>query len=289
MGALRFKLAKQVAEKFLAERNIASLPVDPIAIAESLDIVVQPKPDTAEGVSGMLVRNQDMFGIMYATHIDNDGFQRFSIAHEIGHYVLDGHVDQILPTGDGFHASHAGFVSADPFELEADHFAAGLLMPDPLFSRELRRLGDGLDAVEEMARLCRTSLTATAIRYAEKASVPAAVVVSTGGVIDYCFMSKVLQDFDGLEWPRKGQLLAAGVETELFNRDPANVTRACRRDAETDLRDWFSGPRSIPGTEEVIGLGGYGKTLTVLSSDVFADDEDEDDDLEERWTPRHRR
>ena len=84
----------------------------------------------------MLVRHQDVFGIMYATHIDNDGFQRFSIAHEIGHYVLDGHVNHIFPSGDGLHTSEAGFISGDPFELEADHFAAGLLMPEPsLFPR----------------------------------------------------------------------------------------------------------------------------------------------------------
>ena len=286
---MRYKLATQTAEKFLADRSITSLPVDPVAIAESLDIVVEPKPDTTKGVSGMLVRHQDIFGIMYATHIDNDGFQRFSIAHEIGHYVLAGHVDHIFPSGDGLHSSRAGFVSGDPFELEADHFAAGLLMPDPLFSRELRLLGDGLEAIEKMARLCRTSLTSTAIRYAEKVSVPVAVIVSTAGTINYCFMSKTLQDFDRLEWPRNGQPLPAGVETESFNRDPQNVAHARRRNAETDLRDWFAGPRPIPSAEEVIGLGAYGKTLTVLSTAVFADEEEEDKDLEERWTPRFRK
>ena len=288
---LRLNMAKRRAEKFLADRGITSLPVDPIAIAESLHIVVEPKPDTVEGVSGMLVRHQDTFGIMYATHIDNDGFQRFSIAHEIGHYVLDGHVDHIFPSGNGLHSSKAGFVSGDPFELEADHFAAGLLMPDPLFSREVRRFGDGLEAVEGMARKCRTSLTATAIRYAETAAVPVAVVVSTGNSVDYCFMSESLQDFSGLEWLRKGQPLPADVETDLFNRNPDNVLQAQRGHAEIDLRDWFGGPRSLPGTEETIGLGRYGKTLTVLSSNIFADDEpdEEDEEVEKRWTPRFRR
>jgi hypothetical protein len=38
-----------------------------------------------------------------------------------------------------------------------------------------------------------------------------------------------------------------------------------------------------------LGLGSYGKTLTVLSSEVFADEEDEDQDLEERWTARFQR
>ena len=52
--------------------------------------------------------------------------------------------------------------------------------------------------------------------------------------------------------------------------------------------DWFGGSRSVPLTEEIVGLGEYGRTLTILSTDTFADDDDEDGDLEERWTPRLR-
>lgn len=285
----RLRLAAQKAEKFLKDRGIDDLPIDPIKIAESLDIMVQPKPDTAEGVSGMLLRQGESYGILYATHIDSIGFQNFSIGHELGHYLLDGHVDHVLPDGAAVHESRAGFVSADPYELEADHFAAGLLMPDPMFSRALIRMGDGLEAIEGMADLCRTSMTATAIRFAEKTSAPVAVVVSTGQSIDYCFMSGSLQDFEGLEWPRKGQPLPGSVQTDRFNQNPKNVLRAERTTADTDLRDWFGGRRSVDATEEVLGLGRYGKTLTIVTSTAFADDDGSDDDLEESWTPRFRR
>ena len=115
------------------------------------------------------------------------------------------------------------------------------------------------------------------------------MLVSTGPRIDYCFMSEPMQDFDELEWPRKGQSLPTGTQTDRFNADPDNVQLARRTDGESELRDWFGGPRNLPGTEEVIGLGSYGKTLTILSSDVFADDEDEDDDLEDRWGVGFRR
>jgi hypothetical protein len=54
--------------------------------------------------------------------------------------------------------------------------------------------------------------------------------------------------------------------------------------------DWFDTDRHVRLDEEVIGLGRYGFTLTVLSSESLAesDDEDEDDEEEtvERWTPR---
>ena len=41
-------------------------------------------------------------------------------------------------------------------------------------------------------------------------------------------------------------------------------------------------------SEEMVGLGSYGKTLTVLSPRESSDEDDEEDDeaLEESWTPR---
>ena len=286
-GRSRDQIAALEAERLIEELGITSLPINPIAIAESLGILVEPKA-TFGGVSGMLIRLGNEFGIAYATHIDSEGFKRFCVAHEIGHYRLPGHIDAVLAHGD-IHESHAGFVTGDPYEREADMFAASLLMPDALFTREMRSLGDGLQAVEALAGRCITSLPAAANRYVQKASVSVAMVVSAGPRIDYCFMSGPLQDFDKLEWPRKGQPLPAGCETDRFNSDPENVRTAGHANAEAELRDWFGGVRSIPGTEEIVGLGRYSKTLTVLSSEVFADDEDEDDDLEERWEPRFRR
>jgi Zn-dependent peptidase ImmA (M78 family) len=286
-GRSRDQFAALEAERLIKELEIGSLPVDPIAIAESLGILVKAKT-AAGGVSGMLVRVGNDFAIGYATRINNEGFKRFCVAHELGHYRLPGHIEAVL-AHDDIHESCAGFVTDDPYEREADHFAAALLMPEPLFSRELRKLGDGLEAVEAIAGRCMTSLTAAANRYVQKADVPVAMLVSTGPRIDYCFMSKPLQDFDDLEWSRRGQPLPAGTATAGFNANPANIRSARRANSDTDLRDWFGGPRSIPATEEIVGLGSYGRTLTILSSEIFADEEDEDEDLEERWSARFRR
>lgn len=239
----------------------------------------------------MLVRHGDSFGIIYATNIDSEGFQRFSIAHELGHYLLEGHIDHVLPPGANIHTSSAGFASYDQYEREADYFAVGLLMPGPLFTRAMIGLDDGLAAVEALSAKCHTSLTATAIRYVEKTSIPAAVIMSTGPRIDYCFLSKEMEEFPELTWPRKGDLLPAGVATERFNATRANITSGRKITDETSLRVWFGGPK-VSGTEEVIGLGSYGKTLTVITADTFADDlnsDDADEDLDESYTPRFRR
>lgn len=284
-------MARRTAESFLRKEGIAKLPVDPFAIAESRDILVQPKPDTEPGVSGMLLRHGNTFGILYATHIQSLGFQRFSVSHELGHYFLEGHIDQVLK--DGIHASHAGFVTADPYELEADHFAAGLLMPETPFRAAMDGLEHGLAAIESLADTCLTSRTATAIRYAELTRKAVAVIVSTGETIDYCFMSEAMKTLPKLAWLRKGTKLPHSATSALAAR-PDEVRGGGRTTDEVDVREWLGG--TTPGTvvEESIGLGDYGKVLTILSSGVIGREEDDGDDVDdeealiESWTPRLR-
>lgn len=292
---LRLQMAQQRAQNLLREMGINELPINPLAIAASRNIVVEAKPDTAPGVSGMLLRHGNTFGILYATHINSEGFQRFSIAHELGHYFLDGHIDHILPE-DGAHASHAGFVSGDPYELEADQFAAGLLMPTTPFRRALGKHNPGLAAVESVAAVCRTSLTATAIRYAELSEDAVAVILSTGQTVDFCRLSDSMKTLRNITWLRKGMPVPRGTITARLNADSAHVRTADRDEDDIDICDWLGGNRSIEATEEAIGLGSYGKTLTVISCPAFVeetfrdeDDEDDDEDLIESWTPRFRR
>jgi hypothetical protein len=294
--AFRLKMAKQKAEALLRDERITTLPVDPFAIARSRDIAVEPKEDTAGGVSGMLLRHGNAFGILYATHVKREGFQRFSIGHELGHYFLEGHIDHVLPRDGSIHTSHAGFVSGDPYELEADQFSAGLLMPSGPFKSAIGRQDPGLGTIESLATLCRTSLTATAIRFAELTEDAVAIVISTGPIIDFCFMSDTIKSLPQLSWLRKGTPVPKGTVTADLNSKPQRILDGDRAEAEVDIIDWLGGSRSVQATEEVIGLGGYGKTLTVLTCPSVRDethredDADNDEDLIERWTPRfHRR
>jgi IrrE N-terminal-like domain len=288
----RLRMAKQTAEALLRDEGMVALPIDPFAVAASRDITVRAKPDTAEGVSGMLLRHGDVFGILYATNIPSEGFQRFSVSHELGHYFLDGHIDRILPK-DGVHTSRAGFVSADPHELEADHFAAGLLMPAGAFRSAVRSRAPGLAAVEALAAMCRTSLPATAIRYAELVEDAVAIVVSTGATIDYCFLSETIKSLPQLTWLRRGMPVPRETATSRLNACPDRIAAADRTEAEIDIMDWLGGAHSSAALEEVIGLGQYGKTLTVLTcasirDKTSRDEDDSDEELIRRWTPRFR-
>ncbi len=276
------------AEAWLRDNGFTSLPVDLERVASILEIEVQPLKQTQPGVSGMLISHMGVFGIMFGTYVKSIGFQRFSIAHEIGHYLLEGHAEHLFPPGITSHSSQAGFTSVDPYEQEADYFASGLLMPDRLVKSALRRLGEGLQGIEALKEKCLTSMTATAITYARKTSIPAATVVSTNGRIDYAILSKSMKEFDGLSWPGKGTPVPIGTASAALAASTSDVRAGKRAAGDVDLRAWLGGRRAINATEEVVGLGSHGKVLTVLTTDVLPEEEDEEEELEKSWTPTFR-
>ena len=92
--------------------------------------------------------------------------ERFTIAHELGHYHIPEHRRQLM-AGCPSHGSHAGaFDGADSIEeLEADTFAANLLMPPTRFVPRLRAVKQTpLSAVLRLRQEFDTSLESTAIQ-----------------------------------------------------------------------------------------------------------------------------
>lgn len=286
----RRTIAERTAASVLRQLGMDQLRVDPIAIATAKDIVVQAKPETTEGVSGMLLKAGDNFGIIYATNIPSLGFQRFSVAHELGHYFLEGHCDALL--GDGFHVSRAGFVTGDPFEQEADFFAAALLMPDRPFRRAMDDHEPGLACVESLRKDCGTSLTATAIRYSSLTRDGVAAIVSRGSSVEYCFISDGMKQAKGLIFLRKGSPVPTASATYAFNMREESVRTGKTEYGSGQLSDWMGSDARYAIKEEVVGLGQCGRTLTILTCERLSarpeqePDEDDEEALIDSWTAR---
>ena len=284
----------QKAEQLLRAEGFLSLPVDLVGLAKTRDIIIQPMPDSNGGVSGMLIRHGNTFGILYATRIPNEGFQRSSIAHELGHYFVEGHLDHI-PFDGGSHRSRAGFVSDDRYGREADCFAAGLLLPGAPVRDVIHGMPDGIRAVEAIQREARASLTASAIRYAVLTDTVAATIVSRDGKIEYCFMSDAMKSMKPDTWPKKGTPIPPETPTEFVSRLPKERRHEIREEDEIDIAVWIGGRQSVQAREEAVALGSYGRVLTLLTCSDLLDegfmDEDEDSDeaLEKSWTPSFRR
>ncbi len=285
MSAFRLKMATQRGEQIAAEFGFKELPVKPREIAQARGIEVVAKPPDMQGVSGAIIFAGNSATIIYSTEHANEGFENFSISHELGHWFLEGHPDEIAKTG-GYHVSRADFTQNTSIELEADHFASGLLMPSHLVRRFLSGKQVGMAGILDLAKTARCSITAAAIRAAECSAYPMAIIVSKGDEIAYSFTSNTFKDLGKLAFLRKGAALPLSG-TRTFNAKPENILNCETAVDETDLATWFDGSSKVNLDEEIIGLGKYGFTLTVLSSDALpeepSDEEDEDGDLERSW------
>jgi len=280
MARRDFWQAEAQAAAVLEKRKIAMLPVDPFGIANGEGIVCEKLKGA--GVSGCLCGAGNTFGIFYNDSIASDGFRRFTVAHELGHYFLEGHYKHIFAEGNSRHVSDSGFSSDDPFEREADAFAAALLMPPELFKLTCARVAPGFKAIETLSEKCVTSLTATAIRYADLSDDPIAVIGSKDNRVQFTFMSDVLKQRRDLTWPKKDSGIPHGTATYNFNRDPKNIAQSKRVTSSSLMGVWFDSEGREYVSEEIVGLGpSYGLTLTILVSEPPPDRDYEEDESEE--------
>lgn len=163
----------------IVDALLASAPGEPPVAIEAM--VQQRGVDLRQGdlgdVSGLLVRdgNRATIGVNSNQHRVR---QRFTIAHEFGHFLLhEGiveHVDhgyRITPRGEGPYDVRVNYRSpvssqaTDVEEIEANFFAASLLMPHSLLEEHSALLAiDDDGEVRKLARLFDVSAHAMSLR-----------------------------------------------------------------------------------------------------------------------------
>jgi Zn-dependent peptidase ImmA (M78 family) len=115
----------------LAEHWGDSVPVDPARIARKMGIQVEDAYLDAD-VAGAIEKKHDGSVRIFLNAEDHPTRQRFTCAHEIGHFVKHG--DQGFEFVD--YRDMTASLGVDEDERYANAFAAALLMPE----REMRRL-----------------------------------------------------------------------------------------------------------------------------------------------------
>ena len=132
-------LAQIDAENVRREYWDGIFPVDPIVIARRMGVI--PYLSCLGDTSGLIVRPANEQAKIYVNRFESKARQRFTYAHEIGHYV-----ERTRNRDDAytFRDRRAG-KSDTPHEWYADHFAANLLMPQAVFEELVEVYGATCD------------------------------------------------------------------------------------------------------------------------------------------------
>ena len=139
----------QEARRLLEEVGQEHPPVDVEAIADYLGMrVVKMRMD--DDVSGMLIRDAGVVTVGLNSS-QGQNRHRFTLAHEVGHFRLHRGRALILDSAVRVNFRDAQSARAtDREEMEANRFAAELLMPARLVMDAVTRLGlDRVDVVKD--------------------------------------------------------------------------------------------------------------------------------------------
>ena len=234
MRELRVRRARRAAQHLLRRWGIEHdkpVPGEKLARARRLDVIDGP----LEGALARLARVGRGGTIRLSDRHDHPGQRRFSLAHELGHFELaHDHAIDLCEASD--------FAATDKLgEVEANAFAAELLLPETALRRRCEVSPVTLEHVVEIANEYGTSPVATAIRFVELTSERTAAVLSQNGAVRWAVRSESF-------WPeiRRGQRL---MNWSLAHSFFARGQLACDADA-VDASAWIDGSR-LRGPAEI--------------------------------------
>ena len=239
-----------------------------------LDIVYRP---TASYEGALLrIKGVPRGCVVINSEIREESRQRFTLVHEIGHFVLPDQQELCAPCARDSIESWDDTLNS--LELDANRFAAEVLMPRPIL-RGFLQSEPSFDSLRSVASLCGTSLTASGFQLMTLTSFRASLVWSRRGRI---LWYKSSEEF--VRWVRKGELSDATFASDCFKRKPVpDELRPVPASAwlfekglKADARVW----------EHSVPLPNYDAVLTLLvvrdAIESWNDDPDTLDELDPR-------
>jgi Zn-dependent peptidase ImmA (M78 family) len=140
---MSLRTARYQAETLAETFGFTRAPVDVQLIAKRLGLKVI-ECDLGEDVSGLLISKGNS-SVIAVQEDDPPNRKRFTVAHEIGHF----HLRHQFEPGEHVHVDRGHLITprnsrsstgVDVKEIEANQFAASLLMPSKLLMRSIKAL-----------------------------------------------------------------------------------------------------------------------------------------------------
>lgn len=197
--------------------------------------------------------------------------RRFSIAHELGHFLIPTHMPG---PGAGFSCTLDHLRTADPgkhdrrlrVEAEANRFAANLLMPPARIRSSLTSRNPDLVEIVRLARAFDVSQEAMARGYIDAHRQTLAVVILRSGKIDRVYRSEA---FPWIE-PRRGQPAPLDSIASDSGLVPGHVSETEECDPETWLGAFGALKVEVLSEQVLAQAGGW---ATVLLHAELSDDD----------------
>lgn len=140
------QIIERKAKTLLKKYNFNKVPIDIESLAQKIGINVY-KEILPDDISGILdLRNIPIIMINKEHHINR---QRFSIAHELGHFFLNRPVGVHVDKQTYFRNSNSA-KGLDEIEIDANRFAAEILMPTDLVENLLNKYSDLIDSNDDV-------------------------------------------------------------------------------------------------------------------------------------------
>jgi hypothetical protein len=263
---------EKLADEVRASYGQSAAPVNLNTIAEGESISLIPI-EKCEGFHGRIefLREAATFVIYHPDPNFAPSRQRirFSIAHEFGHYFIEPH-RELLVAGKS-HNSTPGFICDNALEVEADEFAAALLLPGSHIEQRLRRRSFmTLAEILRMGDDWQSSARSAAIRYVRYTGEACAMVVSKQGKLTRYIPSDEA-DTLGYRFPGIKVVPESSAAHRVMNHNTKNTVE----ESHSSTKRWFPFLRENHELhEESFRLGVSGYVLTLLS---ISHDEDEEE------------
>lgn len=243
------------AKALLNELHVSG-PGDPRTIATELQLDISELD--VQGFDGGLVRVEGtpLAAIIVRDSIREVGRRNFTVAHELGHFVLPGHELSGAVCGPSDIGNWGD--ATQELEREADEFAAELLLPSGYAGPRFKSESPSLGIIQTVADESNASLSATAWRYCDLVSERCAVVWSKKGKVSW---HKPSAEFGF--YLKRGWDIAKGTQAwECFSG-----TRTHTSPEPVDAHLWLDERVLLEGAvlwEHSIGLPNYESVLSLL-------------------------
>lgn len=165
---IRWKLIKETATRVLNQSGIGRPPIDVEFLVRAQGALLTSAPNNDDTVSGFILRVPGSPAVIGVNANHPPVRRRFTLAHELGHLLLHAgtelHIDRFVMRMRDERTSEG----TDEAEIEANRFAAEILMPEDFLRSDLNELGpvtaDDEEAITWLAKRYGVSKQAMTIR-----------------------------------------------------------------------------------------------------------------------------